>query len=98
MMNVSGFNTLDEESAKRTDVLASASVESIDSGNIPEWTKEESSSALPFDAVWKPRKEQISARIDVDILVGLKSHGKGYQTRMNVLLRKEMLEERQKMA
>jgi len=98
MKSVSGFRPLDAEAAKRMAVLAGASEESIDTEDIPEWTKEDFSSALPFNSVWKPRNEQITARIDVDIIVWLKSHGKGYQTLMNDLLRKEILEERQKLA
>jgi uncharacterized protein (DUF4415 family) len=53
---------------------------------------------VPFRSLYKPRKEQITARIDADVLAWLKSHGKGYQTLMNELLRKDMLEERNKLA
>jgi len=34
-------------------------------------------------------------RIDADVLAWLKSQGKGYQTRMNAILREAMLRSRQ---
>lgn len=36
----------------------------------------------------KPRKKAISIKIDVDILEALKAQGKGYQTKINNILRK----------
>ncbi|KFD27434.1 BrnA antitoxin family protein [Sphingobium yanoikuyae] len=40
---------------------------------------------------YKPIKQQITARLDADVLAWLKSQGKGYQARMNAILRREML-------
>ena len=40
---------------------------------------------------FKPVKTHASVRIDSDVLVWLKSQGKGYQTRMNAILREAML-------
>lgn len=42
--------------------------------------------------------KQIPARVDADVLAWLKCHGKGYQTLMNNMLRKEMLEKLKKQA
>lgn len=57
------------------------------------------SDAMMADAVrgrfWRPVKAQTSVRIDADILEWLKAPGKGYQTRMNAILREAMLRERQ---
>lgn len=39
---------------------------------------------------YRPVKQQITARIDADVLDWLKSEGKGYQSRMNAILRREM--------
>jgi len=36
-------------------------------------------------------KKQITARVDADVLAWLKSDGKGYQSRMNAILRQAML-------
>ena len=75
-----------------------ASLSKIDTTDIKEWSEEDFSKAVPFHSVYKPRKEQITTRIDADILIWLKSHGKGYQTLLNDLLRKEMIEESKKLA
>jgi uncharacterized protein (DUF4415 family) len=40
---------------------------------------------------YKPKKTQASIRIDSDVLAWLKSQGKGYQPRMNAILRAAML-------
>jgi uncharacterized protein (DUF4415 family) len=36
---------------------------------------------------WPPAKKQLTIRIDADVLAWLKGHGKGYQTRINRILR-----------
>ena len=41
---------------------------------------------------YKPVKQQITARLDSDVLHWLKSQGKGYQSRMNEILREKMRE------
>jgi uncharacterized protein (DUF4415 family) len=40
---------------------------------------------------YRPVKKQITARVDADVLAWLKSQGKGYQSRMNAILRDAML-------
>ena len=40
---------------------------------------------------FKPIKAHASVRIDADVLAWLKSEGRGYQTRMNAILREAML-------
>jgi len=36
---------------------------------------------------WPPAKKQLTIRLDADVLQWLKGHGKGYQTRINRILR-----------
>jgi uncharacterized protein (DUF4415 family) len=36
---------------------------------------------------WPPAKRQLTIRLDADVLDWLKGHGKGYQTRINRILR-----------
>lgn len=36
---------------------------------------------------WPPTKAQLTIRLDVDVLHWLKGHGRGYQTRINRILR-----------
>jgi uncharacterized protein (DUF4415 family) len=92
MKKVNGFKPLDEAAKKRIEALAAMSDSEIDTSDISEWQKEDFAQAIPFHSLYKPRKEQITARIDADIIAWLKSFGKGYQTLMNELLRKEMME------
>jgi uncharacterized protein (DUF4415 family) len=40
---------------------------------------------------YKPTKTSTTVRIDSDVLHWFRSHGKGYQTRINAVLRHEML-------
>ena len=42
---------------------------------------------------YRPVKRQLSVRIDADVLAWLKSHGKGYHSRLNAILRTVMMEE-----
>src|SRR3546814_12150228 len=41
--------------------------------------------------LYKPDKQQVTARLDADVLAWLNTTGKGYQTRMHAILRREML-------
>lgn len=41
---------------------------------------------------YKPTKTSTTVRIDSDVLAWLRSGGKGYQSRINAILRREMLE------
>ena len=43
--------------------------------------------------LYRPVKKSVSIRIDADVLLWLKSQGKGYQTRINTILRQAMLKE-----
>lgn len=40
---------------------------------------------------YRPTKTSTTVRIDSDVLHWLRSHGKGYQSRINAILRREML-------
>jgi uncharacterized protein (DUF4415 family) len=72
--------------------LAARPVSEIDTSDIP----------VLSDAAWaktnrvrghlyRPVKQIVTARLDGDVLEWLKSHGRGYQSRMNAILRREML-------
>ena len=37
--------------------------------------------------LFKPRKQQITLKLDADVIAAFKATGKGYQTRINALLR-----------
>jgi uncharacterized protein (DUF4415 family) len=42
---------------------------------------------------YRPVKSQLTVRLDSDVLAWLKAKGKGYQTKINVILRRAMLED-----
>jgi len=41
---------------------------------------------------YRPTKQATTVRIDADVLAWLKADGRGYQTRLNAILRRAMLE------
>jgi uncharacterized protein (DUF4415 family) len=42
---------------------------------------------------YRPVKQQLTVRLDADVVAWLRHDGKGYQTRLNRVLREAMLEE-----
>jgi len=70
--------------------LAARPDSEIDTSDIPELTAEQWKNAVR-GRFYRPIKRQITARIDADVLDWLKSHGRGYQSRINAILRREML-------
>jgi len=64
--------------------------ETIDTSDIPELS-DEAWNAGVRGRFYRPVKQQITARLDADVLDWLKSQGKGYQSRLNAILRREML-------
>ncbi|HUI43913.1 MAG TPA: BrnA antitoxin family protein [Terriglobia bacterium] len=47
---------------------------------------------------YRPVKQQLTVRLDADVVAWLRRQGKGYQTRLNRLLREAMLENLKKSA
>jgi uncharacterized protein (DUF4415 family) len=70
--------------------LATLPDASIDTSDIPELSDEAWSTAVR-GRFYRPVKQQITARVDADVLDWLKSQGRGYQGRLNAILRREML-------
>jgi uncharacterized protein (DUF4415 family) len=64
--------------------------EEIDFSDIPELTEEAWKNAV-VGKFYRPVKQQVTVRIDADVLAWLQSAGAGYQTRLNQLLRDAML-------
>jgi uncharacterized protein (DUF4415 family) len=72
--------------------LAAKADEPVDTSDIPEATEEFWKNAVrnPF---YRPVKAQLTVRIDADVVAWLKASGRGYQTRLNEILRRAMVEE-----
>lgn len=62
----------------------------IDYSDIPPLDEAFWARAVP-NPFFKPVKTHASVRIDSDVLTWLKSQGRGYQTRLNAILREAML-------
>ncbi len=72
--------------------LAKKPDDQIDYSDIPETTDKQWSDAVRGQ-FYRPLKTQASVRIDADVMEWLKRPGKGYQTRLNAILREAMLRE-----
>lgn len=59
----------------------------IDYSDIPPLGKDFFAKAA---AAWPPKKEQLTIRLDADVLNWFKANGRGYQTRINRILRAAM--------
>lgn len=81
---------LTDEQRARLSLLAKIPDSEIDYGDIPPLGDAFWKSAIrnPF---YKPTKQATTVRIDADVLLWLKSTGKGYQTRINAILREAMM-------
>ena len=86
-------NFSDKQDAEIKRLLAKGAVpdDQLDLSDIPEIT--DWSHAVRHGQFYRPVKQQTSVRLDADVLAWLKSQGKGYQTRMNKILREAMLKE-----
>ena len=75
---------------QKRDVAAIAAIkdEDIDLSDMPEvldWSKAE------VGKFYRPPKKAITIRLDTNVLDWLKGYGRGYQTRVNLLLRHAMV-------
>jgi len=86
-------NFSDKQDAEIQRLLAKGTMsdDQLDLSDIPEIT--DWSNAVRHGQFYRPVKQQTSVRLDADVLAWLKAQGKGYQTRMNKILRDAMLED-----
>ena len=75
---------------KRGTVLAARPDGDIDYSEIPPLTAKFWTDAAR-GRFYKPIKTSTTVRIDADVLAWLRAQGKGYQSRINAILRREML-------
>ena len=81
--------TLSDAERNELEALNRIPLDRVDLSDIPELTQAQIAS-MEAGRFYKPVKQQITARLDADVLHWLKSQGKGYQTRMNAILRDAM--------
>ncbi len=86
---------LTKEQLKELKVLQEMPDEEIDYSDIPPVTDWSGAVVGKF---YRPVKETVTIRLDADVLDWLKQGGKGYQTRVNKILRAVMEQKRKKAA
>ena len=69
---------------ERIEQLKALNDEPVDTSDIPELTE------VDFMQMYRPVKQPLSIRLDADVILWLKSYGKGYQSRINAILREAM--------
>lgn len=89
-INAADLPPLTAEQTARLEALAARPDDEIDYSEIPPL-----SDAFWANAVrgryYRPTKTSTTVRIDSDVLAWLRAQGRGYQTRINAILRREML-------
>jgi uncharacterized protein (DUF4415 family) len=90
-VNTLGLPRLTRAQKAEVAALKARADESIDYRDIPPLTEEFWKNAVR-DRYYKPVKTSTTVRIDADVLAWLRSQGKGYQSRINAILRRTMLE------
>ena len=70
--------------------LAAQPEQSIDFSDLPATSEQDWEGAVRGQ-FYRPVKQQLTVRIDADVVAWLKSQGTGYQSRLNLILRSAML-------
>ena len=84
------LETLPPVSKEDLDRVDAIKDEDIDYSDIPETT--DFSNFRPWEQrqMFKPVKISVTCKLDADVVAWLKQGGKGYQTRLNTILRQAM--------
>ena len=92
-MGMTRYNlkTLPKVNKKDLDRVDAIKDDDIDYSDIPEQT--DFSKFHPWEErrMFKPVKVSVTCKLDADIVAWLKQGGKGYQTRLNAILRQSMV-------
>lgn len=83
---------LTQEQKRELAALSKMPDSQIDVSDIPPLTDDFWKKAVK-NSFYKPVKLATTVRVDADVLAWLKSAGKGYQTRINAILRDAMMQE-----
>lgn len=85
------MNKVPEAVRKELAALAAKPESEIDFSDLPPTTQQDWSGAVR-GKFYRPIKQQLTVRIDADVVEWLKGQGKGYQSRLNDILRAAMLD------
>jgi uncharacterized protein (DUF4415 family) len=86
------MNKVSKTIRKELQALVDLPDDQIDYSDIPPTTEADWQNA-ERGRFYRPVKKQLTVRIDADIIAWLQAKGKGYQTRLNQILRTAMLSE-----
>ena len=86
------MNKIPENLRQQLTALSAMPDSDIDLSDIPETTPQQWLDASRGQ-FYRPIKKQLTVRIDSDVLEWLKSQGKGYQSRLNKILRTAMIDD-----
>ena len=89
-MNLANLPPLTAKQKAELAALSGQADDDIDYSDIPPLADEFWKHA-GHGKFYKPTKTSTTVRIDSDVLAWLRSQGKGYQSRINAILRREML-------
>ena len=84
------MNKVPKSIRKELAALAAQPESEIDFSDLPATTEQDWHGAVR-GKFYRPIKQQLTVRIDADVLEWLKGQGKGYQGRLNEILRAAML-------
>jgi uncharacterized protein (DUF4415 family) len=84
------MNTVPESVRKELAALAAKPDGAIDFSDLPATSRKDWQGA-ERGKFYRPIKQQLTVRVDADVLAWLKSEGGGYQSRLNGILRNAML-------
>jgi uncharacterized protein (DUF4415 family) len=88
MIRVESDGTITPEIEAELKAIAEMSDDDIDYSDIPQITD---FSGFEVGKFYRPLKETVTMRLDADVLHWLRKDGRGYQSRLNAILRKEMI-------
>ncbi len=80
-----GLPKLTAEMRRQLDALDAMSDDQIDTSDIPEWS--EFKGPVYTGLHYRPGKKSVTIRLDEDVVKWFKKQGKGWQTKMNWVLR-----------
>jgi len=90
-VDLANLPSLTKKQKAELSALAARSESEIDFSDIPPLGEEFWKDAVR-GKYYKPTKTSTTVRIDSDVLAWLRGQGKGYQSRINAILRRKMLE------
>lgn len=94
-VDLANLPPLTEKQKAELAILAHMPDDQIDYSDIPP-VKEDFFKNATRGHFYRPVKSSTTVRVDSDVLAWLKSQGKGYQTRINAILRDAMLRSMQR--